>query len=151
MIKEAGNKTKVSSTKSAFFYHTIQSHIILDDYPGLVSTLVSWLKDGEADDHLLRLMAHLVLVHRGLGLGSSMKDEEMILVEYTRYLMKEDRLPIIPWYVSRLSSEIQLPLYSRFLAGMLLNTRFGVYQLSNNYLFLTKFLTISSLQTLGGS
>ena len=122
MIKEAGNETKDSSTKSASFYHTIQSHIILDDYPGLVNKMVSWLKDGEADDHLLRLMAHLVLVHRGLGLGSSMKDEERILVEYTRYLMKEDRLPIIPWYVSRLSSAIQLPLYSRFLAGMLLYT-----------------------------
>ena len=117
VIKEAGNQTKADNDKTSTLYHKIQSHIILDDYPGLVTSLVSWIDEGKVDDHLLRLMAHLVLVHRGLGIGSSREDEERILVEYTRYLMREDRLPVIPWYVSRISSELQLPLYSRFLAG----------------------------------
>jgi hypothetical protein len=65
-------------------YRKIQCHIILDDYPGLVASMVDWVKEGGVEAHLLRLMCHMVLVHRSLGIHADPAGEERILTEYTR-------------------------------------------------------------------
>lgn len=99
-------------------YHIIQTHIILNDWAGLVSVMDQWLA-GNIEPHLLRFMCHLVLVHRSLGLEAGDREaEERILRAYTQYLMDNQKLGLIPWYVSRLEPTSQLPLYSRFLTGV---------------------------------
>jgi len=105
--------------KNLNIYNVIQSHLILDDYPALLKRMAEVVRGGGTEPHLLRLMAHVVLVNRTLGVHSAdQEEEEYLLVEYTRYLMQEDKLNVIPWYVSRLRPEIQLPLFSNFLAGV---------------------------------
>ena len=44
--------------------------------------------------------------------------EDIILQAYTEYLMGQDKLGLIPWYVARLPSKDQLPLFSAFLTGI---------------------------------
>ena len=61
------------------------------------------------DSHLLRLMAHLVLVHRRLGVTGDRLAEDAILQQFTEYLMTSDRLGLVPWYVARLPRNTQLP------------------------------------------
>jgi len=117
MAEVAGKGGSVAEEKN-LPYHVIQTHIILNDWPGLVSVMSSWLS-GTVEPHLLRFMCHLVLIHRSLGTeGANPEEEERILERYTRYLMESDKLGLIPWYVSKLDSRSQLPLYSRFLTGV---------------------------------
>ena len=99
-------------------YHVIQRLIILDNYSGLVATMASWVAEGPTDPHLLRLMAHIVLLNRALGVAADPDGEEVVVRAYTELLMAQDRLALVPWYVARLSPEAQLPLYSAFLRGV---------------------------------
>ena len=99
-------------------YHVIQRLIIVDNYLGLVSTMAGWVAEGPLDPHLLRLMAHIVLLNRALGVAGEPDGEEVVVRAYTELLMSQDRLALVPWYVARLSSSAQLPLYSAFLRGV---------------------------------
>jgi len=99
-------------------YHVIQRLIILDNYSGLVATMASWVAEGQQDPHLLRLMAHIVLLNRALGVVGDPEGEEVVVRAYTELLMAQDRLALVPWYVARLSPSAQLPLYSAFLRGV---------------------------------
>jgi len=110
----------LTETSNINKYRKIQSHIILDDYPGLVASMVSWIKENGSglEAHMLRLMSHLVLVHRSLGIHGDPVSEETILTEYTRYLMSRDMLTLIPWYVSKLEESTQLPLHSAYLSNV---------------------------------
>lgn len=80
-------------------FHVIQRHLILDDYPGLVEVVAGWLEQEQQDPHLLRLLAHLVLLHRRLGLQGDARGEERVLRAYTELLMVQDRLALVPWWV----------------------------------------------------
>ena len=95
-------------------YHVIQKYLILDDWPGLVREMSGWVS-APVDPHLLRLLAHLVLAHRVLGVNGDSGAEDEILRCYTTYLMTQEKLGLIPWYVSRLPLQDQSPLYSAFL------------------------------------
>ena len=95
-------------------YHVIQRHLILDDWAGLVREMAAWAA-APLDPHLLRLAAHLVLAHRVLGVAADPGAEEAVLETYTRHLMAQDRLGLVPWYVSRLPPARHTPLFSAFL------------------------------------
>ena len=86
-------------------YHVIQRLIILDNYSGLVATMASWVAEGPTDPHLLRLMAHIVLLNRALGVAADPDGEEVVVRAYTELLMAQDRLALVPWYVARLSPD----------------------------------------------
>ena len=98
-------------------YHLIQKFLILDDWPGLVSLMAGWVRQ-PIDPHLLRLLAHLVLAHRALGVNGDSGSEEEILTLFTKYLMSQDKLGLVPWYVSRLPQDQHCPLLAEFLAGI---------------------------------
>ena len=75
------------------------------------------------DLHLSRLIAHLVLVlilslFRALGLPGKTECEDAILISFTKYLMSQERLSLVPWYVSRLPSHQQLPTLFSFLTRL---------------------------------
>ena len=80
--------------------------------------MASWVSEGQQDPHLLRLMAHIVLLNRALGVVGDPEGEEVVVRAYTELLMAQDRLALVPWYVARLSPSAQLPLYSAFLRGV---------------------------------
>ena len=96
-------------------YHVIQRLVILDNYPGLVAVMGGWVAAGAQDPHLLRLMAHIVLLNRSLGVAGEPVGEEAVLRAYTELLMARERLALVPWYVAQLATPSQLPLYSSFL------------------------------------
>jgi len=98
-------------------YHIIQKHLILDDWTSLVSIIAGWVTK-PTDPHLLRLVAHLVLINRALGVSGDLQAEDIILQAYTEYLMRKDKLGIIPWYVARLPDKDQLPVFSAYLTGV---------------------------------
>jgi len=98
-------------------YHVIQKHLILDDWVGLVGVMAGWVTR-PTDPHLLRLVSHLVLTNRALGVVGDQEGEDIILQAYTEYLMGQDKLGLIPWYVARLPTKDQLPLFSAFLTGI---------------------------------
>ena len=108
-----GNLTRESNNP----YHAIQKYLILDDWPGLVREMVAWLKP-DIDPHLLRLLAHLVLAHRALGVNGETSAEDEILTWFTKYLMSQDKVGLVPWYVSRLPESQHSPLLSEYLAGI---------------------------------
>ena len=98
-------------------YHVIQKYLILDDWPGLVRELASWFSK-PVDPHLMRLVSHLVLAHRVLGVNGDTGAEDEILTHYTSYLMGQEKLGLVPWYVSRLPQPQHSPLYSAFLTNV---------------------------------
>jgi len=117
ILKEAETPELKYTTEE--IYRTIQSNVIVDDYAGLVAIAADeWLPAGRLPPHLLRLLAHLVLVNRWLGIAAATASEDLLLEAYTKYLMHKDQLDILPWYVARLNSEVQVPLYSQYLAGV---------------------------------
>ena len=97
-------------------YHIIQKHLILDDWVGMVGVMAGWVRP--TDPHQLRLVSHLVLTNRVLGVVGDQEGEDIILQAYTEYLMGQDKLGHIPWYVARLPIKDQLPLFSAFLTGI---------------------------------
>merc|ERR1719445_828996 len=98
-------------------YHTIQKYLILDNWPGLVREMAAWVR-ADIDPHLLRLLAHLVLAHRALGVNGETSAEDEILTCFTKYLMSQDKVGLVPWYVSRLPESQHSPLLSEYLAGI---------------------------------
>ena len=98
-------------------YHVIQKYLILDDWPGLVRQMVGWLR-ADIDPHLLRLLAHLVLAHRALGVNGEAGAEDEILTWFTKFLMSQDKAGLVPWYVSRLPETQHSPLLSEYLAAV---------------------------------
>ena len=68
VFQEISGRGGALSQETESPYHVIQRHVILDDWPGLCDVMTSWLSDS-TDPHLLRLLAHLVLVHRRLEGG----------------------------------------------------------------------------------
>ena len=98
-------------------YHVIQKYLILDDWPGLVRQMVGWLRT-DIDPHLLRLLAHLVLAHRALGVNGEAGAEDEILTWFTKFLMSQDKAGLVPWYVSRLPETQHSPLLSEYLAAV---------------------------------
>ena len=66
------------------------------------------------DPHLLKLVSHLLLTNRALGV----EGKDIILQAYTEYLMGQDKLGLIPWYMARLPTKDQLPLFSASLTGV---------------------------------
>jgi len=116
VIAEASSGLSESSNVNK--YRKIQAHLILDDYGGLLLSINTWLSEGSLQAHMLRLVTHMVLVHRGLGIHGDPELEENILTEYTRYLMSRDKLDLIPWYVSKLEVKNQAPLHSAYLSGV---------------------------------
>merc|ERR550534_2316026 len=92
IFKEIGASVHESiRMQSKDWYHLIQKFIILGDISGLIETIYSWLKgenDGDAPpQHLLRLMAHIVLFLRSIG--HSCKEElcEAVLEAFLQSLI----------------------------------------------------------------
>jgi len=82
-----------------------------------VEVMAVWV-DSPQDPHLLRLMAHLVLINKSLGVAGEADGEEKVVRAYTEYLMAQDKLALVPWYVSRLAENFQCPLFASFLRGI---------------------------------
>ena len=98
-------------------YHVIQKYLILDDWPGLVREMAAWVS-GQCDPHLLRLVSHLVLSHRVLGVNGDSEAEDEILKCYAAFLMDQEKLSLAPWYVSRLPTSQHSPIFSTFLTNV---------------------------------
>jgi len=98
-------------------YHVIQRHLILDTWPELVRVMAGWGEE-MLDPHLLRLMAHLVLVHRALGLTGDRAGEDSILTAFTQHLMDTEKLSLVPWYVARLPASSQVSTLAPFLTSV---------------------------------
>jgi len=117
VFNEISGKGGAVARESSNPYHVIQKYLILNDWPGLVREMATWVTKA-MDPHLLRLISHLVLAHRVLGVNGDTGAEEDILQSYSKYLMGEDKLGLVPWYVSRLPPQIHSPLYSSFLTNI---------------------------------
>ncbi|XP_046851291.1 nuclear pore complex protein Nup107-like [Xenia sp. Carnegie-2017] len=96
-------------------YHIIQKYIIINDIDGLVEEMYGWVRDGTSSSHMLRFMAHFILLLRTVGLET--KDEmcQSILQSFVELLIKERQLKLVATYTRHLPGDVQVAVYSRFL------------------------------------
>ncbi|XP_013392603.1 nuclear pore complex protein Nup107-like [Lingula anatina] len=101
-------------------YHIIQKYVILDDVPGLIEEMYSWLSNSgiKPPHHLIRFMAHLVLFLRTIGKTTKEEMCTFILESYVMSLIEEKHTTLVAHYVSTLPQDLQLEWYARFLQGI---------------------------------
>lgn len=98
-------------------HHVIQKYVILGDTSGLIEVMYSWVQSRENDlpDHLVRLMAHIVLFLRSIGHACKEELCEAILEAFVVNLIKNKHRDIVAHYVSSLSPSAQVQWYATFL------------------------------------
>uniref|UniRef100_A0A1A7XJ13 Nuclear pore complex protein n=3 Tax=Iconisemion striatum TaxID=60296 RepID=A0A1A7XJ13_9TELE len=97
-------------------YHVIQKFVILGDLDGLMEEFSDWLASSKPlPFHLLRLMTHLVLFFRSLGL--SLKEEVCVdvLKAYISLLIRDQQMDLVASYVGQLPVDLATVQYAAFL------------------------------------
>ncbi|GFR89080.1 nuclear pore complex protein Nup107-like [Elysia marginata] len=98
-------------------YHVIQKYVILGDIPALVEVMYNWVQSSKNNlpDHMVRLMAHIVLFLRSIGHACKEELCEAILEAFVENLIKNKHKDIVAHYVSSLSPSAQVQWYATFL------------------------------------
>lgn len=102
-------------------YHVVQRCLITEDFAELFSKMDEWVEKDEYkyDPHLLRFLAHIVLVLRKLDTSrpdvASEDKGTQVLKVYASYLMITNRVQQVAWYVSQLPHDDQIEMYAEFL------------------------------------
>ncbi len=110
--------------KDAKIFHQVQKLLILNDIPRLLDVIDDWSKSaaGSSDlvEHceILRFFAHLVLMLKRLDQLSSDRGLECV-ARYCQYLMNTNHVQQVAWYVAQLRHNVQVELYSTFLARLI--------------------------------
>ncbi|KAK3704372.1 hypothetical protein RRG08_012437 [Elysia crispata] len=98
-------------------YHVIQKYVILGDISALVEVMYNWVQTSKTilPDHLIRLMAHIVLFLRSIGHGCKEDLCEAILEAFVENLIRNKHKDIVAHYVASLSPAAQVQWYATFL------------------------------------
>ncbi|RUS82706.1 hypothetical protein EGW08_009543, partial [Elysia chlorotica] len=98
-------------------YHVIQKNVILGDVSALIEVMYNWIQTSKniLPDHLIRLMAHIVLFLRSIGHGCKEDLCEAILEAFVENLIKNKHRDIVAHYVATLSPAAQVQWYAAFL------------------------------------
>ncbi|MCP9257769.1 hypothetical protein DINM_001023 [Dirofilaria immitis] len=91
-------------------YYTIYRYIVNDDSLSLVASMDMWLEQHEDDlerfPHIIRFMAHLVLLLQFAGQPVQEESANSIIRNYVRLLISLKLYPIVPYYASKLPLEV---------------------------------------------
>merc|ERR1712179_598016 len=113
-------------------YHVVQRYLIGGDLESLLQVVDNWAdmenvidEEKIKDPHLLRFLAHLVIIVRRICKNEKLENissvgcedkGSRVLRQYCLYLMNKDRVQQIAWYVSQLFDvDEQIELYAMFL------------------------------------
>nr|XP_022908849.1 nuclear pore complex protein Nup107 [Onthophagus taurus] len=97
--------------------YIIIKYLILDDIPQMFVALEEYLNE-DASIHLLRFLTHLVLFLDQIGQAPQRNVAENVLEMYIKRLSTMDDIGLVAFYVSKLGTQKQVDLYSRFLEGI---------------------------------
>ncbi|CAI9738848.1 pore complex Nup107-like [Octopus vulgaris] len=115
---ESANNPEIQE-ESKIWFNVIQKFIILNDTNSLVDTMHDWLKkDNQIPQHLVRFMAHLVLVLRTVGLEEKEEKCNEILQGYVDLLIQNKMVHQVATYVATLPRSWQASAYALFLEGV---------------------------------
>ena len=113
-------------------FHVVQRYLISGDLKALLEVADTWanmenMNEDEKikDPHLLRFLAHLVIILRRISRNEKLENistvgcddkGSLVLRQYCLYLMNQDRVQQIAWYVSQVFDvDEQIELYAMFL------------------------------------
>uniref|UniRef100_A0A915PRY1 Protein kinase domain-containing protein n=1 Tax=Setaria digitata TaxID=48799 RepID=A0A915PRY1_9BILA len=90
-------------------YYTIYRHIVNDDSLSLIAFMDMWLEQYENDlerfPHVIRFMAHLVLLLQFTGRPVQEESANSIIKSYVRLLITLKLYPVVPYYANKLPVE----------------------------------------------
>ncbi|CAG9529642.1 unnamed protein product, partial [Cercopithifilaria johnstoni] len=103
-------------------YYTIYRHIVNDDSLSLVASMDMWLEQHEDDlerfPHIMRFMAHLVLLLRFTGQPIQEESANSIIRCYVRLLISLKLYPIVPYYANELPLEMAEEIVVEFMCQL---------------------------------
>lgn len=106
--------------KNAQIFHQVQKLLILNEVPELLSVVDNWSKNASLSENreILRFLAHLVLMLKRLDSVAGSTKGLQCVARYCQYLMETNHVQQVAWYVSQLTMDNQVELYSQFLAHL---------------------------------
>lgn len=96
----------------------IQKLIILDKIPELMSHMLEWIQADSSQPHLIRFLAHLVLVLRLLAKSHNEDIGDEVLKAYVKVLINQGDPHLVAYYVATLPQEDQVTMYADFLENV---------------------------------
>ncbi|EFO26059.1 hypothetical protein LOAG_02422 [Loa loa] len=103
-------------------YYTIYRHIVNDDSLSLIASMDMWLEQHEDDlerfPHIIRFMAHLVLLLRFTGQPVQEESANSIMRSYVRLLISLKLYPIVPYYASKLPLDLAEEMVVEFMCKL---------------------------------
>ncbi|VBB26558.1 unnamed protein product [Acanthocheilonema viteae] len=103
-------------------YYTIYRHIVNNDSLSLIASMDMWLEEHENDlerfPHIIRFMAHLVLLLRFTGQPVQEESANSIMRNYVRLLILLKLYPIVPYYANKLPLEMAEEMVVEFMCQL---------------------------------
>ncbi|XP_050395962.1 nuclear pore complex protein Nup107 [Patella vulgata] len=106
--------------ESRMWFNIIQKYIILGDIGSLIEVMFTWIQadSKRLPQHLIRFMAHLVLILRKITDIQHIDKANTILETYIEILIKNNNKQLVAFYVSNLPKKSQINWYAKFLEGI---------------------------------
>ena len=118
----AASDNNVIKDQSNSPFQVVQRYLITGELNDLLDILDNWTSGDEGqeskvdDPHLLRFLAHLVIMLRRIVPEEVNYDKgHQVIRQYVLYLISTNRAQQVAWYVSQLPIESQIELYAAFL------------------------------------
>uniref|UniRef100_A0A0R3RHK5 Nuclear pore complex protein n=1 Tax=Elaeophora elaphi TaxID=1147741 RepID=A0A0R3RHK5_9BILA len=103
-------------------YYIVYRHIVNDDSLSLIAFMDMWLEQHEDDlerfPHVMRFMAHLVLLLRFTGQRVQEESANSIIRNYVRLLISLKLYPIVPYYANKLPLEMAEEMVVEFMCQL---------------------------------
>ncbi|VIO88228.1 Uncharacterized protein BM_BM8785 [Brugia malayi] len=103
-------------------YYTIYRHMVNDDSLSLIACMDMWLEQYEDDlekfPHIIRFMAHLVLLLRFTGQPVQEESANSIMRSYVRLLISLKLYSIVPYYANKLPLEMAEEMVVEFMCQL---------------------------------
>uniref|UniRef100_A0AAF5Q3Y8 Nuclear pore complex protein n=1 Tax=Wuchereria bancrofti TaxID=6293 RepID=A0AAF5Q3Y8_WUCBA len=103
-------------------YYTIYRHIVNDDSLSLIASMDMWLEQYEDDlekfPHIIRFMAHLVLLLRFSGQPVQEESANSVMRSYVRLLVSLKLYSIVPYYANKLPLEMAEEMVVEFMCQL---------------------------------
>ena len=105
-------------------YNVVQKYLILGELNVLLDLMDQWTTDGNHeevvnDPHLLRFLAHVVIVlRRVVPADIDFEKGQSVLKQYVHYLISKDKIQQVAWYTAQLPVDAQIDLYAKFLESI---------------------------------
>ncbi|VDN03049.1 unnamed protein product [Thelazia callipaeda] len=100
-------------------YYTVYRHIVNDDSSSLLASMDTWLESHinelERFPHIVRFMAHIVLLLRFTNQEIQEEIANSIIEAYVRLLITLKMYPVVPYYASKLPAEISEEIVIEFM------------------------------------